>query len=662
MTEQRNRFPGAKPFTTEDKEVFHGREKDIEKLFELLRLKRMIVLYAESGIGKSSLVNAGLIPKYHTPATGSQFLAVKIRFGLSQFNDENKGSVEILLTRIIEELNLYKNLLKKNDLPFAEKKIENSLWFQVKLFERNDIRLLLAFDQFEEVFSYNNEQVNLLKEQLFSVFSGVPKDLNESISEKIKLVEEQTLNQQELLQLDEDLKFIYAPLNTQILYIIREDKLGFFNSFTNYFPDILKDTFKLLPLSRSSATEAITLPAGKEGNFKTAPFTFSQPALEKLLNRLAEKNDTYDPFTIQLTCRYIEKTLIDEAGKREIGENDIPEVGIIVKDFIDSAWKTLPADLRKNVDTYKEMIETKLIAADIEKRVSVHESDWIDDKVVTALINEGLLKRDRRADVDYIELSHDRLIKPLLDDYKLRKQNKNLLKQQKKNKIILSLISLILISIAAYFYIDDRSNQRKERQLKLLELAKDKANKETIKILNDSITKVDIYNDSALRFVSMAEEQVKQKNFKQANDYFILAISAARKADDSKTSEILKLQNQLIPNSPILIKIDVFYDERTLPQSEETADSIIRRLGRNNNFIIKKKLLLKIRISASPTYNIQRNIIRFEQNEEEEKLAKSLMDKFNSFDYIQNNNKIFSIQPVSSGFKSPNYISIFIHD
>jgi hypothetical protein len=659
MTEKRNRFPGAKPFTAEDKEVFHGREKDIEKLFELLRLKRMIVLYAESGIGKSSLVNAGLIPKYHTPATVSQFLAVKIRFGLLQFTDENKGSVEILLTRIIEELNLHKNLLKRKDLPFAEAKIENSLWYQVKLFERNDIRLLLAFDQFEETFSYSNEQVNLFKEQLFSVFSGVPKDLNESISEKIKLVEEQTLDQQELLQLDEDLKFIYAPLNTQILYIIREDKLGFFNSFTNYFPDILKDTFKLLPLSRSSATEAITLPAGKEGNFKTAPFTFSQPALEKLLNRLAEKNDTYDPFTIQLTCRYIEKILIDEAGKREIEENDIPEVGIIVKDFIDSAWKTLPAALQKNVDTYKEMIETRLIAADIEKRVSVHESDWIDDKVVTALINEGLLKRDRRGDVDYIELSHDRLIKPLLEDYKLRKQQEKIKKQQRRNRIIGAAISLILVSVAAYFIYNNK-------------VAKDIAEVQN-KVIKDSIVSLteDIKNTDStaiVTYLANAEDFANKKNYQQAIDNFKLAISTAKKTDTSKMNEIIALENKLIPAEILKqnetgnnFKIDVFYDERTLPESETTADWIIGKLQLNKGFIVRKRLLTIATINKSATYDIQKNIIRHEQNKEETSLADSLIKNLNSFAYIQSNNKIFSTQPVSSGFKSPNYISIFIH-
>ena len=681
MTEERNRFPGAKPFTVNDQDVFYGRKNDVEKLFELLKVKRMIVLYAESGIGKSSLVNAGLIPRYKSSTSEIKFLAVKIRFGLLQFEDINKSSKEILLTRITEELDLHKNSLEIKSLPFTVENAENDLWYQVKLFERNNIRLLLAFDQFEEIFSYGNEQITLLKQQLFSVFSGVPKNLNERISEQVKLTEEQTLNQQELLQLDKDLQFIYTPLNAQILFIIREDKLGFFNSFTDYFGDILKDTFKLLPLSRDSAIEAITLPAGKVGNFKTNPFSFSQTALEKLLNRLAEKNGTYDPFTIQLMCRYIEKTLIDGAGKRVIEENDIPEVGIIVKDFIDSAWNALPKDLQKDVDKYKETIETKLIAADIEKRVSVHESDWINNKVVTTLINEGLLKRDHRGDVDYIELSHDRLVKPLLEDLKLRKQQQEEdlklrkrqeeIRRRKRRNLIIGSIASAIILAAGFFIVISHI-----KETDILVENVDSLNKSTTQLkqsLATNINKVEDFEkkvsyDSAKTYCIEAINLAEKREFEKADNYFQMAVAASFKAGNSTYIDTINnFREQWIPKtvknqSSNVYKADVFYDERTLPESEKTADWIIERLQTDKGFIVRKRLLPATKISIDASYDIQNNIVRYEQNKEETSLAKSLTQQFNAFDYIGKSNKIFSIQPVSSTFKSPNYISIFIHN
>jgi hypothetical protein len=664
MTEQRNRFPGAKPFTAEDQEIFYGREKDVNDLFDLLSLKKTIVLYAESGIGKSSLVNAGLIPAYklRTAGAGVKALAIKIRFGLPGVENETEGDTNVLLTKVIDELNLHRNCIKLDTLPFTNNKNNNSLWYYVKLFERNGIRLLLALDQFEEIFTYTPEQVNLLKEQLFSLFSGVPKDINDLISASVKQAEEGIFDEAALMRLDEELQFMYAPLNTQVLYIIREDKLGYFNSFTNYFPDILKDTFKLLPLQRSSATDAITLPASRPGNFKTAPFTFSQPGLDKLLTRLAEKNNTYDPFTIQLTCRYIENALIKDAGKSRVEDSDIPEVSIIVGDFIDKVWKALPPQLQKRVDSFKETIETKLIAQDVEKRISVHEGSWKDEQVVAVLIQEGLLKRDRRGGVDYIELSHDRLIKPLLDDYKFRKQQEKLLKQKKKNRLFrIATVFVMLIAITGLAFFLNLHEQKDEKTLQDQKLVADFAQKKFTK-LNDSINSIQIFNDSALRSVERAREAAERKNFNEAKKYFELAISASRNADDSKTADILQLQSKLIPDATNYYKIDIFFDERTLPESEQTADSLISILNGYKGYIVKKKLLTISRINKNPTWNITGNEIRHEQNTKESRLADTLIARFSKSPYILHNNKVPTKLEVRSGFSSPNYISIFVHD
>ena len=45
-----------------DKDRFKGREIDIEKMFGMLQQNEYVVVYAASGDGKSSLINAGLCP------------------------------------------------------------------------------------------------------------------------------------------------------------------------------------------------------------------------------------------------------------------------------------------------------------------------------------------------------------------------------------------------------------------------------------------------------------------------------------------------------------------------------------------------------------------------------------------------------------------------
>ncbi|HFA49352.1 MAG TPA: hypothetical protein ENJ95_10080, partial [Bacteroidetes bacterium] len=72
------RYPGVQPFTTGQANVFFGREHDTSELYRMLRREPLVVLYGKSGLGKSSLINAGIIPECRK--TG-EFAPITIRFG-----------------------------------------------------------------------------------------------------------------------------------------------------------------------------------------------------------------------------------------------------------------------------------------------------------------------------------------------------------------------------------------------------------------------------------------------------------------------------------------------------------------------------------------------------------------------------------------------------
>jgi len=57
-----NRYPGIRPFAFADRHLFHGRDKEKRHLFQLIVLNDIVVLFGKSGIGKSSLLNAGVCP------------------------------------------------------------------------------------------------------------------------------------------------------------------------------------------------------------------------------------------------------------------------------------------------------------------------------------------------------------------------------------------------------------------------------------------------------------------------------------------------------------------------------------------------------------------------------------------------------------------------
>jgi len=56
------RYPGLSPFQLADASLFYGRERESRALFAQVSVEKMVVLFSRSGIGKSSLLNAGLVP------------------------------------------------------------------------------------------------------------------------------------------------------------------------------------------------------------------------------------------------------------------------------------------------------------------------------------------------------------------------------------------------------------------------------------------------------------------------------------------------------------------------------------------------------------------------------------------------------------------------
>src|SRR3712207_3088618 len=76
--EQNRRYPGPRPFAYGDRYVFKGRDTEVTELLENLRQYTYLLLYARSGIGKSSLIEAGLLPRLNELGG---YIPYKIIFG-----------------------------------------------------------------------------------------------------------------------------------------------------------------------------------------------------------------------------------------------------------------------------------------------------------------------------------------------------------------------------------------------------------------------------------------------------------------------------------------------------------------------------------------------------------------------------------------------------
>jgi GH25 family lysozyme M1 (1,4-beta-N-acetylmuramidase) len=81
-------YRGIEPFRYIDRQIFFGREEDVDDLFHYIRQYRGALLYGDSGSGKSSLINAGLISK----AIAAGYIPERLRV-------QPKDGEELVITR-----------------------------------------------------------------------------------------------------------------------------------------------------------------------------------------------------------------------------------------------------------------------------------------------------------------------------------------------------------------------------------------------------------------------------------------------------------------------------------------------------------------------------------------------------------------------------------
>ena len=60
---QKNPYVGPRTFQREDRDLFFGRDREARDLMALVTSERLILFYAQSGTGKSSILNTRLVPE-----------------------------------------------------------------------------------------------------------------------------------------------------------------------------------------------------------------------------------------------------------------------------------------------------------------------------------------------------------------------------------------------------------------------------------------------------------------------------------------------------------------------------------------------------------------------------------------------------------------------
>ena len=95
-----NPFIGLRTYEESDAIYFRGRKSSTLDLYGMIAENDVVVLHAESGEGKSSLLNAGLFPMLRD----ERFFPIKISFTEEDYALDNPNFDEIVYQRIIDSI------------------------------------------------------------------------------------------------------------------------------------------------------------------------------------------------------------------------------------------------------------------------------------------------------------------------------------------------------------------------------------------------------------------------------------------------------------------------------------------------------------------------------------------------------------------------------
>jgi len=128
----KNPFIGMRPYDESEKNIFFGRKKQTDSLLTSIDLNGACLLYAKTGVGKSSLLRAGLIPRLKENINVFPIL-------INNWHDGFLKSISIKLE--IEEPDCEDDFINK-----IKKKVYN------------DSSLIIILDQFEEILLRSNDE------------------------------------------------------------------------------------------------------------------------------------------------------------------------------------------------------------------------------------------------------------------------------------------------------------------------------------------------------------------------------------------------------------------------------------------------------------------------------------------------------------------------
>jgi YVTN family beta-propeller protein len=403
-------YVGPRPFERKDRNIFFGRDRETIQIISLILSNPLTLIYSQSGVGKTSLFNAKILHELQGQYKFQIFPSARVRSLLppDKIPEDTKN---IYMFNALQSLkpDIDGEMLKKHTLYSFLKEYSP----KTTIIEENKsaVPQVIVFDQLEELFNLYPEN---WQDQQQDFFQQIAEALNEN------------------------------PM-LRIAIIIREEYLAHLSAFAYLLPGRLRARFRLERLEKESALLAVTEPLKQTGR------SFAPGVAEKLVNDLLTmrvenifgkivnmKGEYVEPVHLQVVCQRLWMKTI-ASGITEITQEHLKgsaDINKALTDFYLDAISDAAKQTGIKQDAIRNWFDEKLITSSGTRGI-VHRdaksTGGIPNNVVEVLQGRYLIRPEWRSGSRWYELTHDRLIEPIVESNKEWKQ----WKQEKKNRKVI---------------------------------------------------------------------------------------------------------------------------------------------------------------------------------------------------------------------------------
>jgi WD40 repeat protein len=386
-TATRNPFVGPRAFQTGER--LYARERETQRIVDLLIAERIVLLYSPSGAGKTSLINAALVPDLH--AERFQVSPV-IRVGMEHGGVEQgeQGANRYVLSTL---LSLEEGLPpgKQRDVAaLGRLSLDEYLRDWGLLDEAGAGNELLIFDQFEEILTAD------------------------------------ATDEDGRRRFFEELGAALRDRGRWALFSMREEFVAGLDPYLPLLPTKLRTRVRLDLLQDDGAMRAIQKPAAEAGR------EITDAAARRLVDELRLVHVQRGDERVQLPGPFVEPVQLQVVCSRlwETAGTEVDRIDVEHVDALGDVERTLG-------DYYAERVASVAVVTGMPERLI---REWFDDELITQtgfraqvpygprgtadaenrvvglLEDAHLIRAENRRGTRWIELAHDRLVEPVRND------------------------------------------------------------------------------------------------------------------------------------------------------------------------------------------------------------------------------------------------------